>query len=124
MRPRLEEAIKRERRFVDTASHELRTPLATLRAEVELALVRRREAPELEASLRSALEDINHLQRLAEALLVLARSRGGQIPIRRVRARLDALVGKCLQVVNVQSQDAGVTIEVDRSDDTVELDPD
>jgi signal transduction histidine kinase len=124
MLDRLQEAIERERQFVDTASHELRTPLATLRAEVELALVRRREAPELEASLRSALEDINHLQRLAEDLLVLARSRGGQIPIRRVRTRLDALVSKCLQVVNAQSHEAGVTIDVDRSDDTVELDPD
>ena len=124
MLDRLQEAIERERQFVDTASHELRTPLATLRAEVELALVRRREASELEASLRSALEDINHLQRLAEDLLVLARSRGGQIPIRRVRTRLDALVGKCLQVVNVQTHEAGVTIDVDRSDDTVELDPD
>src|SRR5882724_7643149 len=103
MLDRLQEAIERERQFVDTASHELRTPLATLRAEVELALVRRREAPELEASLRSAQEDINHLQRLAEDLLVLARSRGGRIPIRRVETRLAALVGKCLQVVNVQS---------------------
>ena len=55
---------------------------------------------------------------------MLARSRGGQIPIRRVRTRLDALVGKCLQVVNVQTHEAGVTIDVDRSDDTVELDPD
>lgn len=124
MLDRLQEAIERERQFVDTASHELRTPLATLRAEVELALARRREVPELEASLRSALEDINHLQRLAEDLLVLARSRGGQIPIRRVETRLDALVGKCLQVVNVQSHAAGVTIDVDRSDATVELDPD
>ena len=124
MLDRLQESIERERQFVDTASHELRTPLATLRAEVELALARRREAPELESSLRSALEDINHLQRLAEDLLVLARLRGGQIPIRRVRTRLDALVGKCLQVVNAQSHDAGVTIDVDRSDDTVELDPD
>src|SRR5882724_8365009 len=85
MLDRLQEAIERERRFVDNASHELRTPLATLRAEIDLALVRRRETPELEASLRSAQEDVNHLQRLVEDLLVLARSRGGRIPVRRVR---------------------------------------
>src|SRR5260221_226595 len=124
MLDRLQEAIERERQFVDTASHELRTPLATLPAEVELALRRRSEAPELEAALRSAQEDVNHLQRLAEDLLVLARSRGGQIPIRRVTTHLDALIADSLQFVTVQSHEAGVTIEVDQSDDTVELDPD
>ena len=43
MLDRLQEAIERERRFVDSASHELRTPLATLRAEIDLALIRKRE---------------------------------------------------------------------------------
>jgi len=124
MLDRLQEAVERERRFVDTASHELRTPLATLRAEVELALIRPREARELEASLRSAQEDVKRLQRLAEDFLVLARSRGGQVPVRRVQTHLAALVTKSVQFVSDQARDAGVTIEVDSSDDTVELDPD
>src|SRR5262249_12049350 len=120
---RLQEALEREARFVDSASHELRTPLATLRAEVELALVRERQAPELEASLRSAREDVNHLQRLAEDLLVLARSRGGRIPVRRVQTHLAALVAKSVQFVDGQAREAGVRIDVDVPDDTVELDP-
>ena len=124
MLDRLQEAIERERRFVDNASHELRTPLATLRAEIDLALVRRRETPELEASLRSAREDVNHLQRLVEDLLVLARSRGGRIPVRRVRTRLSALVTRSVQFFDAQARDAGVKIEAETSDDTVELDPD
>ena len=37
MLERLEEAIERERRFVDDASHELRTPLSNLKAEIDLA---------------------------------------------------------------------------------------
>ncbi len=36
---RLEDALERERRFVDDASHELRTPLALHRIELELALL-------------------------------------------------------------------------------------
>ena len=35
---RLQEALERERRFVDDASHELRTPLTILKAEVDSAL--------------------------------------------------------------------------------------
>jgi heavy metal sensor kinase len=124
MLDRLQEAVERERRFVDDASHELRTPLATLRGEIDLALIRRREAPELESSLRSAREDVNHLQRLVEDLLVLARSRGGRIPVRRVQTRLAALVTKSLQFVDGQARDAGVKIEVEASDDEVYLDPD
>lgn len=124
MLDRLQEAIERERRFVDNASHELRTPLATLRAEIDLALVRRRETPELQASLRSAREDVNHLQRLVEDLLVLARSRGGRIPVRRVQTRLAALVSRSVQFIDGQAREADVKIEVEASDDAVELDPD
>ncbi len=36
---RLEQALERERRFVDDASHELRTPLALHKIELELALL-------------------------------------------------------------------------------------
>src|SRR5262249_53998656 len=124
MLDRLQESIEREHRFVDNASHELRTPLATLRAEIDLSLARPREASELEASLRSAQEDVNRLQRLTEDLLVLARSRGGRFPVRRVQTRLDVLVTRSLQFVGGQARDAGVTIEAEASDDEVELDPD
>ena len=40
---RLQEALERERRFVDDASHELRTPLTILKAEVDSALAGRAE---------------------------------------------------------------------------------
>ena len=40
---RLQEALERERRFVDDASHELRTPLTILKAEVDSALDRTAE---------------------------------------------------------------------------------
>jgi heavy metal sensor kinase len=74
MLERLEAGLARERRFVADASHELRTPLATLRTELELAMRRPRSADELENALRSAGEEVERLVRLAEDLLVLARS--------------------------------------------------
>ena len=80
MLERLEEAIQRERRFVDDASHELRTPLSNLKAGLELALRRSRTAVELEASVRSAAVETHRLARLAEDLLVLARADRGRLP--------------------------------------------
>lgn len=123
MLDRLQTAIERERRFVDNASHELRTPLATLKAEIELALARRRKARDLEASLRSAQQDVNRLQRLTEDLLVLARSRGGRIPVRRAQIRLNEVVARGLQALEDQIREAGARVEVEAADDVVELDP-
>jgi signal transduction histidine kinase len=91
---RLESAFARERRFVSDASHELRTPLAALRTELELALRRERTPEELVGALRSAAEETERLSQLAEDLLVLARSEGGRLPVRRERlAALELLAG-------------------------------
>ena len=82
MLARLEVAFKRERAFVSDASHELRTPLAILRTELELALRGEHTREELEAALRSAAEESERLSRLAEDLLVIARSDQGRLPVR------------------------------------------
>ncbi len=82
MLARLEAALERERGFVADASHELRTPLASLRTELELALRRDRSPEELRAALRSATEETERLSRLADDLLVLARSDRGTLPLR------------------------------------------
>jgi two-component system, OmpR family, sensor kinase len=82
MLARLEVAFTRERAFVADASHELRTPLAILRMELELALRGPHTRAELEAALRSAAEETDRLSRLAEDLLVIARSDQGRLPVR------------------------------------------
>jgi len=71
---RLEEALARERRFVDDASHELRTPLALHRAELEVALEYEGGEVELRGAIASAIEEVDKLTALAEDLLVLARA--------------------------------------------------
>jgi signal transduction histidine kinase len=92
MLARLEAAVEHERRFVADASHELRTPLALLRAELELALRRPRTHAELEAAVQSAAEETERLSRLAEDLLLLARSDESGIPLRREQVELGAVV--------------------------------
>jgi signal transduction histidine kinase len=81
MLARLEVALERERTFVDDASHELRTPLALLKTELELALRYGNESGELHAAVVSAREDVDRLIRLAEDLLVVARSEKGRLSI-------------------------------------------
>ncbi|HSC91977.1 MAG TPA: ATP-binding protein [Gaiellaceae bacterium] len=82
MLARLEAALEHERRFVADASHELRTPLALLKTELELALRRPRSAEELRAAVGSAAEETDRLVRLAEDLLLIARSDGEALGLR------------------------------------------
>ena len=83
MLDRLQKAFENERRFLADASHELRTPLALLQTELDLALRRPRSPEELQDALRSAAEETVRLTRLAEDLLLLARSDQGELPVRR-----------------------------------------
>ena len=79
---RLDAALGRERRLLSDASHELRTPLSVLRTEVQLALRGERDARELRGALESVGHETERLSRLADDLLVLARSDQGRLPIR------------------------------------------
>ena len=92
MLARQELAFERERAFVADASHELRTPLSILRSEVELALQSGRSEDELRAALRSVAEETDRLTRLAEDLLVLARSDRGKLELTTQAVRADELL--------------------------------
>nr|WP_168504373.1 HAMP domain-containing sensor histidine kinase [Streptomyces sp. S1D4-11]QIY93115.1 HAMP domain-containing histidine kinase [Streptomyces sp. S1D4-11] len=73
MLDRLEASADRQRRFVADASHELRTPLAAVRTSMEVGLAHPDRAPWPELATR-AVTETTRLQRLVEALLLLARS--------------------------------------------------
>jgi heavy metal sensor kinase len=117
---RLETALAREQRFVSDASHELRTPLAALRIELELALRRERSAAELKDALRSAAEESERLSQLAEDLLVLARSHGGQLPVRRERLAAAALLADVRERFGRRAAEAGRPLEL-QADDRLQL---
>ena len=120
---RLQEALERERRFVDDASHELRTPLGILTGELELALSRPRSAAELEATVRRASAEADRLARLAEDLLVLARAQGGRLPVHRRDVSIRALVAEASEGRQSRAAAAGVTIVADVGDRRARVDP-
>jgi signal transduction histidine kinase len=95
---RLHEAVDRERRFVADAGHELRTPLGLLTTELELALRRPRGNLELTAALRSALDEVERLSRLAQAMLAATadkpRDPDPPLPPVNVRDVLEAAISR------------------------------
>jgi two-component system OmpR family sensor kinase len=113
------EALDAEHRFIDEASHDLRTPLAILKAELDLALLRPRTSTELEAALRAASRETDQLVRLAEDLLVLARTRRGPIPVHRERVQLDEFCNDC--AAPFEARDNEVAVRADH--EAVDVDP-
>ena len=67
---------------------------------------------------------MDRLQRLTDDLLVLARSRGGRIPVRREPAALDELLDSAIASVRAQAIAAGVDVTSDASADVIDVDPD
>jgi two-component system, OmpR family, sensor kinase len=74
---RMRAALTRARRLVADASHELRTPLSVLRTELELAARRGRSNEELRRAVDDGHIEAARLSRLADDLLLLARSADG-----------------------------------------------
>ena len=72
MLARLEDAHRRQARFVSDASHELRTPIAVIRHELEIALATD-DAEHWRDTARDVLDEDLRMQRLVDDLLFVAR---------------------------------------------------
>jgi two-component system, OmpR family, sensor histidine kinase CiaH len=69
----VQKAYLREQQFLSDASHELRTPLSILRAEMEVALNRKRSVTEYQQVIKSNKEEVDDLSALVENLLFISR---------------------------------------------------
>jgi signal transduction histidine kinase len=82
------------RRFLADVSHELRTPLTVMRGEAEVAL--RARDGRLDAGARDALagvvEQTEHMSRLVDDLLFVARREAGEVPLSLSRVALGSIL--------------------------------
>lgn len=122
---RVHRARRRERRFIAEAGHELRTPLTILQGELELADRPGRTVDELRETLRIAREEALRLGRLAEDLLLLARSDSDGLNLRRHQTDVAAVVEQSVARFERRDPDRAVAIEIQSDVNlTVDLDPD
>jgi signal transduction histidine kinase len=90
---RLERSFQSQRQFVANASHELRTPHATMRVWLEVALGKPVPAPPHMVDLGDRLRhELDHVDRLLDGLLVLARAQQHSAADTSTLA-LDAVIG-------------------------------
>jgi signal transduction histidine kinase len=107
-------ALRRQREFAADASHELRTPLTVIRASVEHL---ERHGGEPVATVGSALDDIrsetDHLARLVDELLLLARSDSGAIELERVPLDMGDAATDAAASLATLAQERSVRVVVD-----------
>ncbi|HEY3999597.1 MAG TPA: HAMP domain-containing sensor histidine kinase [Candidatus Xenobia bacterium] len=78
-----------QQRFAADASHELRTPLTILRGEMEVSLSRPRTAESYQNTVKSAIEEIDRMTQIVQALSFLARQDALQLAAEPVREPID-----------------------------------
>jgi signal transduction histidine kinase len=113
MLARLDAAMEHERQFIADASHELRSPLTILRGELELARREGRSAAELRAAVVAAADEADRLSRLADDLLLIARSQDGELGLRLEPVDVRGLLADQATRFGPQVEDAGRSIAVD-----------
>ncbi|BES73374.1 sensor histidine kinase [Marinobacter nanhaiticus D15-8W] len=122
---RLEQHLKRERRFTADVAHELRTPLAELRTATDIALyIRAAQLPDstwddIDAQraerLLNAVKQANQLSHsmadLVNAMLLLARFQSGQSVPERKPVRVDRLVAQHIESLRTRAEQRSLRLD-------------
>ncbi|MCG5213369.1 sensor histidine kinase [Streptosporangium sp. KLBMP 9127] len=97
-----------QRLFTANAAHELRTPLTTARTAIDVTLDGRPSREELLAMAGDVRDAVEHMQRVLNGLLLLARSQAGLTA--RIPADLAAIAAAALDAVKGRAATAGIAI--------------
>lgn len=115
MLDRLETSFEIQSNFINNASHELKTPIATIMAETEILLSKRREIPEYEDALRNISKYAQKLGTLTESLLKLTQTGyDGQKQVLDI-VRIDEILLEVLGDLNILFPDNKVNLRMDDS---------
>jgi heavy metal sensor kinase len=110
---RLNEALEQNRRFLADASHELRTPLAALRGEMESVVEQTRALPELSDRAGSALEEVDRLAKIVDALFAISRLDAGEAQQEWARFDLAAVAASTTEQMSLLAEDKGISVACD-----------
>jgi two-component system sensor histidine kinase BaeS len=113
--------------FVLTASHELRSPLTSVQGFAELLMLERDSlTPKQVETVQIILDNCNHLVRLLNDLLVLARSDAGRLTIEPRPTALGPLVEDVVRTMRAQTDaaDQTLTARIEPDLPPVEVEPD
>lgn len=109
---KLEYAFVSQRQFIEDLTHELKTPLAVLKGELEVALKRARSKEEYESLLRSNLEEVNRIIRIAEDLLFLARFDNNAVILENKPLDLSCLLRQAVEDMEILARQKQIALSL------------
>jgi two-component system, OmpR family, heavy metal sensor histidine kinase CusS len=125
MLARLEASFESLRRFTADASHELRSPLTFMRSELEGTRARPRTPEEYERVLDEMETEVEHMSRLVDRLLILARADAGALRPARVPVDAADFLQEAGARWSATAERSGTHIEVESPElGTIAADPD
>jgi two-component system, OmpR family, sensor histidine kinase CiaH len=108
----IEAMVDDQKRFVSDASHELRTPLTAMKTEIEVAIRDKRlSLADARSLLKSNLEEVNHMQTLANYLLTLGKYQSDNHIFPQEHMAVPSAVEKAVTRQKHQAKQKRITIE-------------
>jgi heavy metal sensor kinase len=120
---RLDQSFQSLRRFTADASHELRSPLTLIRTELDVLLTRAREVADYQVALREVQDEVEHMSRVIDQLLVLAQADAGNLNLLRTDIDVADFIEETAARWQALAEARGVSLEV-RSPSTGVVDGD
>lgn len=114
---RLGDSFGRLSQFSSDIAHELRTPVNNLRGEIDVALSKARSPEEYQDLLGSLSEECDHLTRLIDSLLFLARAERPETQICREDLNMRHELELVTDFYDAAANEAGVTLELSVPDE-------
>jgi signal transduction histidine kinase len=112
---RIETSFRLQKTFVANASHELRTPLTIITGQLEVILMREREAADYKATIESVLEDIKRLNLISNTLLLLAQSERERTDILVSRLQVDEILWLVRSDLLKNHPDYSITVQFSKT---------
>ena len=112
---RLETSFGMQKSFIANASHELRTPLTSINGQIEVLLMKDRQAEEYKNALSSVLEDIKSLIDLSNRLILIARTSAEGPSGYNNKIRIDEIIWQAQEEVKRYNPSYHINISMDSS---------
>ena len=122
---RMKETYQQQARFVNDASHELRTPIAVIQGYANMLERWGREDQEvLDESIHAIVHEADHMNKLVEQLLFLARGDSGKTILKKEQLSLNAMMQEIYEeslmidedhIYKYSAPEEEITIEADET---------